>query len=87
MSIPLPVRICLAKGKAYCAAKPFDCNSKYYLPKALIIHHRKHFDTKLATSLLRNKELLPNEWGWYQVLSAPYKVIHTSVHGFAKEIK
>lgn len=59
----------------------------HYLPKALIIHHRKHFDTKLASSLLRNKELLPNEWGWYQVLSAPYKGIHTSVHGFAQEIK
>tara|TARA_Y100001958_G_C21148487_1_gene485252 strand:+ start:345 stop:1049 length:705 start_codon:yes stop_codon:yes gene_type:complete len=59
----------------------------HYLPKALIIHHRKHFDTKLVSSLVNNAELLPSEWGWYQVLSAPYNVIHTSVHGFAQEIK
>ena len=59
----------------------------HYLPKTLIIHHRKHFDTKLVNGLIKNAELLPNEWGWYQVLSAPYNDIHTSVHGFAQEIK
>jgi hypothetical protein len=53
----------------------------------LIIHHRKHFDVKQVTQLDKNCELLPNEWGWYQVLSAPYGGIHTSVHGFAKELK
>ena len=59
----------------------------HFLPSSLIIHHRKHFDVKQVTQLDKNCELLPNEWGWYQVLSAPYGGIHTSVHGFAKELK
>ena len=59
----------------------------HFLPSTFIIHHRKHFDVQQVTQLNKNCELLPNEWGWYQVLSAPYGGIHTSVHGFAKELK
>tara|TARA_B100000085_G_scaffold131953_1_gene120238 strand:+ start:101 stop:793 length:693 start_codon:yes stop_codon:yes gene_type:complete len=58
-----------------------------YLPGTLIIHHRKHFDIQQVKQLNKNKELMPSNWGWYQVLSKPYGDIHTSVHGFAREIK
>ena len=44
-------------------------------------------DSSAFVQLNRNKELMPSNWGWYQVLSKPYGDIHTSVHGFAQEIK
>lgn len=59
----------------------------HYLPSNFIIHHRKHFDHALVRKLVKEHKLLPNEWGWYQVLSKPFNDIHTSVHGFAEKIK
>ena len=47
----------------------------------LIIHPRDMFDTKLAFELYENKQLLGGEWGWYQMLSKPYKENHISVYG------
>ena len=58
-----------------------------FLPSTMILHHRKHFDHSLVRKRVKDCTLAPAEWGWYQVLSEPYGDIHTSVHGFAKEIK
>lgn len=58
-----------------------------FLPSSLIIHHRKHLDHSLVRKFVREYRLAPAQWGWYQMLSEPYNDIHTSVHGFAQEIK
>ncbi len=57
-----------------------------FLPYDFLIHHRKHFDHALLRKLVKEHKLYPNEWGWYQILSEPYKDIHTSVHGFVQKI-
>lgn len=54
-----------------------------FVPDALIFHHKSQFNVKLVYSLHEQKNLLPAEWGWYQILSKPYGDIHTSVHGGA----
>ncbi len=58
-----------------------------FLPSTFIIHHRKHFDHSLVRKLVKECRLAPNQWGWYQILSQPFNDIHSSVHGFAQEIK
>ncbi len=58
-----------------------------FLPSSVIIHHRKHFDHAMVRKLVKNEALLPAQWGWYQILSEPYGDIHSSVHGFAQDIK
>ena len=58
-----------------------------FLPSTFIIHHRKHFDHSLVRKMMREGRLAPAQWGWYQILSQPYNDIHSSVHGFAQEIK
>lgn len=54
-----------------------------FLPDALIFHRKEQFDTTLVRELHKQKNLLPAEWGWHQILSKPYGDIHTSVHGGA----
>lgn len=54
-----------------------------FLPDALIFHKREHFDIDLVHKLHQEKNLLPAEWGWYQIMSKPFGDIHTSVHGGA----
>lgn len=54
-----------------------------FLPDALIFHKKEQFNTKLVRELHVQKNLLPAEWGWHQILSKPYGDIHTSVHGGA----
>jgi hypothetical protein len=39
----------------------------------LIIHHEDHFDPQLVYRLHKDKQLLPVEWGWYQVMIKAYK--------------
>ncbi len=58
-----------------------------FLPSTFIIHHRKHFDHALCRRLIKECKLAPAQWGWYQLLSEPFGDIHSSVHGFAQEIK
>ena len=48
---------------------------------------QKHFDHAMVRKLVKNEALLPAQWGWYQILSEPYGDIHSSVHGFAQDIK
>jgi hypothetical protein len=56
----------------------------YFLPDALIFHKKEQFNVDLVHSLHKEKNLLPAEWGWHQILSRPYGGdIHTSVHGGA----
>jgi hypothetical protein len=40
----------------------------------LIIHHEDHFDPQLVYRLHKDKQLLPSEFGWHQVLVKPYDV-------------
>jgi hypothetical protein len=40
----------------------------------LIIHHKNHFDPQLVYRLHKDKQLLPSEFGWHQVLVKPYDV-------------
>jgi len=54
-----------------------------FLPDALIFHRKEQFNVELVHSLHEQKNLLPAEWGWYQILSKPYGDIHTSIHGGA----
>jgi len=54
-----------------------------FLPDALIFHRREHYNIEYVHRLHQSKQLLPAEWGWYQIMSEPYGVIHTSVHGGA----
>jgi len=42
----------------------------------LIIHHKDHFDPQLVYKLHKDKQLLPAEWGWYQVMVKPYDNNH-----------
>lgn len=44
-----------------------------YLPDLLIIHHKDHFDPQLVYKLHKDKQLLPSEWGWHQVMIKAYK--------------
>jgi hypothetical protein len=54
-----------------------------FLPDALIFHRKEQFNVELVRSLHEQKNLLPAEWGWHQILSKPYGDIHTSIHGGA----
>ena len=54
-----------------------------HLPDTLIMHRREHFDIERVKKLHKEKNLVPAEWGWYQIMSEPYGDIHTSVHGGA----
>lgn len=62
-----------------------DRNDDWYqfLPDALIFHKREHFNADLVHELHKERNLLPAEWGWYQIMSKPFGDIHTSVHGGA----
>ena len=53
----------------------------------VVENNRKHFDHAMVRKLVKNEALLPAQWGWYQILSEPYGDIHSSVHGFAQDIK
>jgi hypothetical protein len=56
----------------------------HYMPDILIFHAPGAFDPGKAKILHEEKNLLPAEWGWWQVMSEPYGgSIHTSVHGGA----
>jgi hypothetical protein len=61
-----------------------DANSKkyYYLIDQLLIHRYDKFDPEYVLSLDRDKKLHPAEWGWAQVLSLPYGMIHEEHHGW-----
>lgn len=54
-----------------------------FLPDALIFHRRDHYNIEYVHQLHAEKNLLPAEWGWYQIMSEPFGDIHTSVHGGA----
>ncbi len=54
----------------------------WYLNDNLIIHYRDRFDPDKVLAMHENKELLPAEFGWYQVLSEPIDD-HLSVYGGA----
>lgn len=54
----------------------------WWLNDNLIIHHRSRFDSDRVFDMYKNKQLLPAEYGWYQVLSEP-KDDHISVYGGA----
>jgi hypothetical protein len=58
-----------------------------FLPDALIFHKKEQYNIDLVKTLHKQKNLLPAEWGWYQILSKPYGTIHTSVHGGAHVAK
>ena len=63
---------------------PFEFDDWYgHLPDNLIMHRREHFDIERVKKLHKEKNLVPAEWGWYQIMSEPYGDIHTSVHGGA----
>jgi len=49
-------------------------------PDAMIIHKPKDWDCNKVISLHKKKELLPGEWGWYQILSSG-KNNHKGYHG------
>lgn len=55
-----------------------------YLCDSMIFHSPRHFDPSLVNSLHSDRNLLPAEWGWYQVMSEPFGDIHTCFHGGAK---
>jgi hypothetical protein len=55
----------------------------YYLMDPLIIHPRKLWDSKRVWNLHNNKQLKNAEWGWYQILSEPYKDNHVCYYGGA----
>lgn len=54
----------------------------WWLNDNLIIHHRNRFDSDKVFDMYENKQLLPAEYGWYQVLSQP-KDDHLSIYGGA----
>jgi hypothetical protein len=54
-----------------------------FLPDALIFHRKEQYNVDYVYELHEQKNLLPAEWGWYQIMSKPYGDIHTSVHGGA----
>lgn len=54
-----------------------------FLPDALIFHRLEHYNIDYVHQLHSEKNLLPAEWGWYQIMSEPFGDIHTSVHGGA----
>ena len=56
----------------------------YYLMDPLILHRRDMFKVGMAWRYHDQKELLPAEYGWYQMLSAPYNSNHLSIYGGAQ---
>lgn len=56
----------------------------WYLMDPMIIHKPEKFNSDLVFSLNHSKQLLPAEYGWYQVLSEPYGDDHISVYGGAQ---
>ena len=56
----------------------------WYLMDPLIFHPRKLWNHDLVTTLHNNKQLKAAEWGWYQILSEPYKDNHMCVYGGAQ---
>lgn len=73
-------------GKIWVREKTKECNDWCeYLPDILIMHSPKHCNPQDAYNLFEAKQLRSAEWGWWQVLSAPYGGdIHTSIRGVAR---
>jgi len=89
---PVGFMIRPAKGheinKVYDVPKD-DPNADWYgyLPDQLIMHSPKHFDPNFVFDLHAQKNLLPVEWGWYQVMSEPYGYIHSSFWGICSIVR
>jgi len=59
-----------------------DCRGRFLLDH-LIIHLRQNFDPHRVLDMWDDKLLAPAEFGWWQVLSAPYGGQHVCVDGWA----
>ena len=56
----------------------------WYLMDPLIFHPRSLWNHKRVSFLHENKKLKAAEWGWYQILSEPYKDTHICAYGGAQ---
>ena len=60
-----------------------DFSRDQYIFDLFLIHHKDHFDPSLVYELHKDKQLLPSEWGWHQVMVKPYNNKSRSYHGGA----
>lgn len=58
-----------------------------FLFDQLIIHRADMFDTTNVYTLSETKNLMPAEFGWWQVLSKPYENKHRCISGWANPDK
>jgi|TARA_B110000211_G_scaffold232834_1_gene297504 hypothetical protein len=56
---------------------------KMISPDNLIMHTPETWNVNLVNNLHEKKELLPAEWGWYQILCSDGKDMHTGYRGGA----
>ena len=60
-----------------------DFHNDQFIFDLFLIHHKDHFDPSLVYELHKDKQLLPSEWGWYQVVVKPYNNKSRSYRGGA----
>jgi len=56
----------------------------WYLMDPMIIHKPEKFNIDMVFDLHNKNSLLPAEYGWYQILSKPYRDDHICVYGGAQ---
>lgn len=74
-------------GKLHEATKEDEETCLGHLPDYMIIHNPKKFDSDYVFRLHREQNLLPGEWGWWQVLSEPYGDNHRVFCGYAQIVR